>query len=305
MLKTFQPASRLTLSGSALFITGSIFFGITAGIAAYFISLVIYIPIIFPFIFGVLVSVACNILLKASKIHQKQLIILTGLLTAFLILLAFHVTSYQHDRRQFIRELRENYILKPWQAEEAVNQILQEETGYGGFIGYMLLIAQEENTHGGYLVMYSLPVYEFNFSIKGLWFWVYTFFEFLFYAFPIIFFAREARPTLTKVPTTGMAGRNKSPQSLWNSGEQLLVQFSEGRLLEICQFTYPGENLTHPILEIYIQQSRDKNSDVLLLVQETFLDPNKLVRRKLLGMWEAPRDLYNTFLEKIKNNQPE
>ncbi len=141
----YRADGKAPLPGLILLLLVTVVGGVAAGAAAYFVSTLIYLIVIFPLIMIFVGTVLVNFGIKQGKIRNRSVAFLFGLLVAVLIYGGYRYGEYLGFRQEIF-----NYAvdeagsdLEPAEIEALIDQLLIEETGDAGFIGFTRLAAKE------------------------------------------------------------------------------------------------------------------------------------------------------------------
>jgi hypothetical protein len=193
-----------------------------------------------------------------------------------------------------VGETQKKYSIDVQTASKWFDYVLIEETGSSGFIGYMKLRAEEGDNYSNYAILNSVPVYNFDLVLRSYWAWIYWILEALIISTPIIYTGYEV----------GTRAFNKSAKDWYNplpdqicavsleNKEKLIALINKENLQGIEELAIDEDNISHPMIEIYEQRSRNKTGDILLSIKQTYLDGNSNIKRNIIGKWEISQQEY-------------
>jgi len=122
------------------------FVGILIGVITSIVSNLIYLVFLFPIVIGFLGAMSINRTVNKAKIWKTSQGILRGVFMALVIYGAYHYSNYLTFRLQMILLMNTEISEATGESSTEVANIftdyaLKEETGYSGFIGYMMFTA--------------------------------------------------------------------------------------------------------------------------------------------------------------------
>ncbi len=271
-----------------LSILGGLVFGVFSGIVGYFIYLVFLSPLLMGFIAGKLTTDNA----KLAKNTNKRIILVASLLTAVVLYISFHYTRYVilqlHTTWLGFGELSDEGLKL---GSALVQYTLRQETGYSGFLGYMLFKASEGVTIGR--IFRSSGI-----NPGPILTWVYWVFEFG----VITFIAFKASENLTKRPLCEVC-RTWYPEPRHiggvpeNEGTEVLNLIKQrdfpavGKMLE--------ENPDAPSTELYLQSciSCQKSPSFLTFANARFVN-GRLILKEVMKTTLSPMES-NLFVKEI------
>jgi len=300
-MKPYLPKKHITVKGLLLIGFGSILFGGVVGVAAYFISNLVYLIIVFPIGIGVITVSAYKKLVLASKLYHPVLILLFSIVTGLSLALAFYATPYAVLRRDVVRDFQETYQIDFRTASRGFDAGLFEETGSSGFIGFMKLRAREGDEFEQYVILNSIPIELFHFRLSSIGAWMYWVLESVMFTLPFVYAGIQLgkRAFSTGANDWYELFENQIGMVGLDEKDQLLLCIQAGDFNGLCQIMTLEEKLSHPAIEVYKQSAMNKKSDVLLSIKQTFRQSPTVVKRNLLGQWEVPLMEYEAFEELI------
>jgi hypothetical protein len=290
-----------------LLIIGSALLGIAIGILAYFVSNLIYYIFAFSLVAGGATMISYYKLLQFAKVRHSIIAAIMGLITGLSVALAYYTTPYWTLRNEFITNAQKNYQVSAERASAAFDKILVEETGTGGFIGYMKLRAKEGDQFTNYVVENGMPIHEFSFTLKSTWAWIYWLLETAFFSIPTAWigydvgkraFSESANDWYNPLPKQICAVSLKSK-------DKLLALLKGNNLQEASDLAIAEEKASHPMVEIYEQRGDNKKGDILLSVKETYRDNKGKIKRNVIGQWEVIEPKYISFVNAVNRRLAE
>jgi hypothetical protein len=286
---------------------GSVMLGLVIGVIAYFISNFIYFIIIFPVVIGGAAMIVFQRLIQLSKIRHPVVSVLFGILTGIFVSIAFYGTPYLILRNKVTANYQEKYQLNARDASTAFDSVLEQKTGSSGFIGYMKLRAAEGDEYSQYMIVNSMPIPLFSFSLKSTGAWLYWLLESVLFIFPIAWLGYD----------TGKRSFNYGANDWYNitssqigsvrleDKQTLLSFFKTNDDKGIAQIIVPEGQIKHPMIEVYRQDSNNKKGDILISLKETFRKDQSTVKRTLLGQWEITQSEDRTLNDMLSREEPE
>lgn len=283
-------------------IAGSVITGLALGALAYVISNLFYLVVIFPLLVGFAGAILYQRLAFFSKVRHTWLVALIGFATGTLIAAAFYTTPYLKARHDYVAAFQAEYGTDALTASEAFDTVLTYETGSSGFWGFMKFRAAEGDQYTNYLVINSLPVSEFSFTLQSTWAWLYWMLEVILFALPLTWIGVEvgkAEFNLSANDWYAPLPRQIGSAALEDK-ERLLTRLHASELLAVSELLQPEGEIPHPALEIYEQRSKNKGGVILLSVKQTARVSNSKVNRKTVAQWEISPAEYAPFAEVVK-----
>lgn len=300
-MKPYLASNRVPILGTILLVAGSVVLGIVIGALAYFISNLVYLLFVYPLVVGVVTMGAYYKLLQFAKVRHSILAGLIGLATGLLVALAFYATPYWILRNEFISRAQHDYQASQERASSAFDRILVEETGTGGFAGYMRLRAREGEQFTQYVVSNGMPIHEFNFTLQSTWAWLYWMFEVAFFSIPTAWIGYDAgRRAFSESANDWYDPLPKQLCAIPLESKDKLLRLLNGNSVQgIGDLACAEERLAHPMLEIYEQRSNNKKGDVLIAVKQTRRVSTKTVKRRTVGQWELTEPVHASLINDI------
>jgi hypothetical protein len=306
-MKSYLAPNRLPIFGIILLIVGSVILGVAIGILAYFVSNLIYYIFAFSLVVGGATMIAYYKLLQFAKVRHSIIAAFMGLATGLLVALAYYATPYWILRNEFVTNAQQNYQVSAEKASGAFDKILVEETGAGGFVGYMKLRAKEGDQFTNYVVENGMPIHEFSFTLKSTWAWIYWLLETAFFSIPTAWIGYDVGKRAFSESANDWY--NPLPKQICavplESKEKILALLKGNSLQEISELAIAEEKITHPMIEIYEQRSDNKKGDILLSVKQTYRDNKEKIKRNVIAQWEVSEPKYTSFFNAVSRKLAE
>lgn len=140
-----KPSGKFSLPGMGVTLLGSVSAAILTGLVFYGLSLILSfsLPLVFPAIMGGLAGYAALRLGSTiGRCRNPMLAVSVAVLAGTVAWGTAHVVDYFQFRREAYQEIvREAPLASPNQINGAIDNWLKEQTGLGGFLGFMLIKA--------------------------------------------------------------------------------------------------------------------------------------------------------------------
>jgi len=289
-LKQFTARSSFSNIG---FLLQSIGGGIITGAMFGIIGSFVYLIILFPILMGVIGGSIITRNAKFTKTRNPFLVASASVLTVIALYITFHYMRYTGFWVISAFQAFGDFSDKSLQAGKVVvNYVLKEETGYSGFIGYMLYKAQQGVSIGRLFRSISL-------NLGPIFTWVYWLIEAGLIGFITFSIGKD---TLKK--------RFCEHCNSWYTEKEHIGGVSINKQMEILNsikqkdFTSVGatleENSETPSIEFYLQSctSCDKGNSFLSIISAQFLN-GRLVSKDILEVTMRPIEK-KSFMEGIK-----
>ena len=302
-MKAYTAHNRLPLAGTTLLVTGSIALGVTLGAMAYLISNFLYLIVAFSLIIGVAIGLVFYRLLQFTKVRHSLISAIAGFVTGLLVTLTYYGTPYLVVRHNFIVEAQDQYLVDAETASIGFNSILINDTGSSGFFGFMKLRAIEGDQYSSTMIINSMPIGEFNFTLKSSWAWLYWLLEFLLFSIPATWIGFDV----------GKRDFNESANDWYEELPKQIGSVPLERKEELSGLLYAKDlhrliglvcsedELTHPVLEIYKQVSKNKKGDILLSIKQTTRVDHSKIKTNILSRWEIPQEEFALLMEGLES----
>jgi hypothetical protein len=302
-MKPYLPQNHLTARGLILLILGSISLGIVCGALAYFISNFIYYVFVFPLVIGGTTAFAFSKLLRMIKVRHSIMSALFGIVTGLAVATTFYGIPYLTLRSQVVANFQEKYQVDAITASYGFDSVLIQKTGSSGFIGYMKLRAIEGDEYTNYLIVNSMPIQLFSFSLKSTGAGLYWLLETILFTCPVAWLGYAVGKRLFSYSANDWYNMYPSEIGLvrLEDKEKLLAYFRTSDFNEISQLIVPVGKIEHPVVEIYSRISDNKKGDILLSLKQTYRENQSTVKRTLLNQWEIPQAEYKSIEELLEN----
>jgi hypothetical protein len=241
-------------------------------------------------------------LVHVFKVHHPLVTTTIGLLAGTLVFLAYYFAPYIKDRNDFILREKEKYNLEQEVASEYYDSILMKETGSGGFIGFMLYRAHKGYHYSSYTMVNGAVIGGFDFTLGLPWIYYYWILEYSIYALFLALMGYYAgnNPFNENVNEWyGQYEKQMGATALANK-EKIIEYFNKENIEKINEIMLPEGTLNHPLIEIYEQQCKNKNAEILLTIKQTREFHQQVEGRKMLGRWEISRKYYEIIKSEIE-----
>ena len=149
-MRTYKPSGRISFFGLILFIIVGAILGSVIGVAAYFISTLIYFLILSPLGLAAISGGLAYIAVRLAKIRSPLFGLIAGLVLGVYVYGVYWGAGYVDLLNQFVNPTPAkdgqdvsaivNQLLA---ARPALDRNLERETGQPGIVGYVLLLADE------------------------------------------------------------------------------------------------------------------------------------------------------------------
>jgi len=296
-MKRYRASGRFSFGGFIGLILVSLLGGAAIGGLAFAVSHLIYLIVLFPIVMGAIGGGLLVLVVKGGKVRSPILVFLFSILIGVVMIGTMHFLGYYIDfRNEFHNAVVENGGGISAEEEAAfLDEILEEETGDKGFIGYMKLSAQEgfTITRGSSETM-----------IQGNGAWVYWGAELI----GVIIIAAVIAVGAARQPFNEEVGE-WYPIGLiagnvaWDSRKAFRKLLKNADYNEAAKLVNPGAG-TMPYLALVVQGTPSApQSDVVLSLKEIRLNRGKTIEatvmtgvlspsevRTLLRMNTAPKD---------------
>ena len=287
--------NKVPIDGCLLLILFALGGGLLAGGLAVAISRFVYLIIAFPIGMGFVGGTITAVAVRLGKVRHPRLAMLAGIVTGLFI----YGVYWAGDYLAFRSEAR-SFVVAEMEAEfgesdaaaaaELVDLVLEEETGSGGFLGYVLFSAQEGMDVGR--VGNSA-----TFNVGTTLTVIYWLVEVILIGLVAAGVAQEAaiRPFCTA------HDRWYEPNELVGGvgpdlAETAMLALREGHYAALRQMLDPGAPA--PGLALYTARCRDcLASDPVLTVRTLSLDSRKRVKTKDLLQQPLSQEHYETLAQ--------
>lgn len=186
-MKNYQPSGVCSLPSLLVMLGITSTAAVGIGWAAHFVGQFFYLIVLFPFLIGLGVSTAVSLGITKTKCRNTTIAALVAIFAGAVTYSSMHLFDYATFKRTssnaIVVEMSQQGVetdemISTEQAKQLVDNVLEDETGSTGFIGYMKFMAQKgisisNKGSGG-----------FNIGQTGTWiYWVLEFGAILFLAF--------------------------------------------------------------------------------------------------------------------------
>jgi len=300
-MKPYLPKNRVPLLGMFTLVFGSILLGLLTGALAYFVSQFVYFIVLFPLGMAGVATVGYFKLVQFSKVRHSAITALMGFVTGLIVMYTFYGVPYLVFRQRLVVEIQHYYQVDTRTAASGFNNILRDETGSGGLLGFMKLRAREGDEYTHYLMFNAVPIQEFHFKLVSTGAWLYWAFECILipvalaglgYSIGGRFFNQSVNDWYDPIPSLiGVVTLDRK--------EELLTLAQAHNLQGIRALMVPEGELPHPVLEIDEQHSKNQQGDILLIFKQSFRDGRGRIKRIVLERWEISQREY-LFLKSMQ-----
>jgi hypothetical protein len=141
--------SKAPLGGVMLLFGAAILAGVVIGGIASLVGRFLYLIIMFPIIMGAIVGWALNKAIVIGKIRSTFIAIAAGVLAAVVTYGSMHIADYIQFRIDAANEIQKQVVAQYGQrapdanVQAYIDELLIQETGAPGFIGYILFAAKQ------------------------------------------------------------------------------------------------------------------------------------------------------------------
>jgi hypothetical protein len=282
---------------------GSIILGLLIGTVAYLLSRIFYFMIIFPIGISFFSILAYSRFFEFFKLRNSFLGLFFGIVVGSLVVFTLHFIPYSMVKRDFIVDGAENYHVTNAIAEQAFNDILQEETGISGFLGYLILYGKSgEELTGSFFVGYA-PISEFKLSLNSFWLWANWIVEALIIIIPTAIIGKNtAKNPFNRSVNQWYGGIPKQIGSvIFADKDKLLTALTEQDLAAVGRLIHTEDPAAHPQLELYENHSKNQAGDILVSIKQTGWNQKGRFKRRLLNQWEFSQKEFSGMLRILGN----
>lgn len=147
-MQPYKPSNKAPLTGVLLLFFLSIICGILLGLLTFAISNFIYLILLFPMGLGLIGGIITSVGVDKGKVRSPILGGLFGLLLGLLIYGSFRYAEYDYFRKEgqemLLQEMEQELGYSDVEvANDFIDEVLIEETGSKGFLGFLKLTANE------------------------------------------------------------------------------------------------------------------------------------------------------------------
>ncbi|MFM7602719.1 MAG: hypothetical protein ACKO7R_16235 [Pseudanabaena sp.] len=143
-MRTYQPSNIAPSQGVAILAISSLVSGAAIGGATAFISKFIYFIVLFPIAMGFVSGAAMGFAVKKGKIRNPITALGLGILGGLVTYGSLMYGQYINFQNEVETTLERKYnVTDKNQANEQINNLLQQETGSSGFVGFVKMSAKE------------------------------------------------------------------------------------------------------------------------------------------------------------------
>ncbi len=273
-MQNYRASNRVPFASFILLLLVGVIVAVGAGMLLWAAENVlnIYLIVAFPIIAAAIVGGALALVVRSGKVRSPFVAALFGLLAGALMYATYHFATYYITFRGTMREAYiENSGRTPTdeQLDRELNELMEDEVGASGFLGYLQIAAQE-----GFSITrsFSSSSSGSGIELQGTGVWVYWGAELLVIVLITVLMARR--------PATEPFDED---DNVWYGAPQLVgIASSKARkplieALENGDFQGAGtmltmESLKHPRTELMIRRSPVENGlpqDIYVSVNQT------------------------------------
>lgn len=140
-MKRYRPSGRIPFGGLIGLILATIIGSLVIGGLVFAVSHVIYLIVLFPFVMGALGGGLLSLVVKSSKVRSPFIAGLVGLILGVGIIGVYRFAEYYIDFRNevtsVVRAEEGGEDVSQEEIDQFIDEVLEEEVGSPGFIGYI------------------------------------------------------------------------------------------------------------------------------------------------------------------------
>lgn len=298
-VKTYKPRNKVPLTGLLLSLLLSALGGLLIGFLAFLLAQFFYLLLVFPVLITIVGMLSVHRMLQKTKIHHPLVGAILGLLMGLMICGTYHYAGYVDFQREVTRSIEEEYQVDHDSAARALDSILRDETGSSGFWGFMQLKAGAGESFTAMLSFNGIVFPGFSgFTLRSGWLWLHWSIE----AGLIIAGTTWTGFDVAKRPFSESAWGWYGPaKQIGNVDVELMDQFLDqmraNRFVGAGQLVIAGEGMSHPTVEVYVQQCPDNpTSDILLTVKRTYWGSKGRLGREVVLQGEISPEQCDSLL---------
>ena len=276
-----------------IFLFLSIFGGLTIGVVFGIIAPFIYLIILFPIIMGFAAGNVITENIQYTKIRNKYFVLFSSVLIVLTLYISFHFISYKALSAVTVFQVAGDFSDKSLEIGKNIFEYtIKQETGYSGFLGYILLKAQQGVSIGKIFSSNKL-------NLGPIFTWLYWLIEIGVICFITINVSKQALKKPFCEFCNSWYEENKYIGSVHNAQQAEFLDQIERK-----DFANTGamlvENAESPSLELHLQycNSCDQSDAFLKITSEKFID-GRLVINELSKITLKSQEL-DLLLEGIK-----
>ncbi|MEM9217517.1 MAG: hypothetical protein AAGD25_24650 [Cyanobacteria bacterium P01_F01_bin.150] len=300
-MKTYKPSNRISASGYRWLFLSTVISSCVVGGVFSFLGSFIYLFLVFPGFMGAIGGCATHLAVKSGKVRNPAIASLVGAITGVAIYGAMLGFDYGGFRRQMAQEFQEHYgaDIQNVVAESngtatendiirfAIDDLLTEQTGQSGFLGYLHWTAQD-----GFSLDSTSNSSEMLVSGIGVWlFWL------LEIGLVVVISSRIGFGAAVEPFCEQCQEWYEKPQRLGNVSQDASAQFTallqKAHYEEAGAMIRPMVEIDVPSVEVHLQTApkNKRTNDVILVLSKTSLGKYKTVQLNqfLLGVL-SPKD---------------
>ncbi len=143
-MKTYQPSNIAPSQGVAILAASSLVSGVAIGGATAFIGKFIYFIVLFPLAMGFATGSVLGFAVKKGKIRSPITALGLGVFGGLVTYGSLMYGQYMNFQQETATIMgREYNVTNKDLANQQINEFLQKETGYSGFVGFLKMSANE------------------------------------------------------------------------------------------------------------------------------------------------------------------
>lgn len=150
-MQPYKPSNIVPLTGLLLLMVAAIIGGAAVGILVSFVERLIYLIILFPILMGLAGGFILANAIRLGKVRNPLVGAVFGVVIGILIYGSYHFAGYLAFREEVKTMILEDYgitaadmLPEDWvYLDEFIDSFLAEEYSQPGFLGYMMLAAEE------------------------------------------------------------------------------------------------------------------------------------------------------------------
>jgi len=273
---------------------------VIVGVAAFFISNLVYLFFIFPLAIGLVAGIGYQRLIHNLHVRNRALTVMMSLVLGLGIAFSFHYSNYIESVSQGSHEFQKTYNVSEVEAEESIQQYLIEETGSSGLWGYTKFRAMVGESYKHTVMIGGVVASENTFTLATWQAWAYWIIEImLFCVIPIYIGVSNSRKVFSKRANEWYRDHGvQIADAPISDLSRILFSLDHSHLHDIANLIQSEGSLSHPKLEIYQTPTEQNSGYHLLKVISTGLVKKRTVPRKEEALWELD-ELQYSFIKSI------
>lgn len=150
-MQPYKPSNIVPFTGLLILIVAAIIGGAAVGILVSFVERLVYLIILFPILMGLAGGFILANAIRLGKVRNPLVGAIFGVVIGILIYGSYHFAGYLNFREEVKTMILEDagitaadILPEDWvYLDEFIDTFLEEEYGQPGFLGYMMLAAEE------------------------------------------------------------------------------------------------------------------------------------------------------------------